>query len=83
MLRKVEGNYNRYYPYKVVDSGKWSVTKQRDSVEFTQELTDPSSGYGYVYRKLVRLTTGKPEMVIDQRLKNTGKRAIQSTPRAC
>jgi len=79
VLRKVEGNYNRYFPYEVVDSGKWSVTQQRDSIEFTQELADPSSGYRYVYRKVVRLTAGKPEMVIDQSLKNTGKRAIQST----
>ena len=79
VLRKVEGNYNRYYPYEVLDPGKWSVSKQRDSIEFTQELSDPNSGYGYVYRKLVRLAKGKPEMVIDQSLKNTGKRAIQSS----
>ena len=79
VLRKGEGNYNRYFPYEVLDSGKWSVKKQTDSIEFTQELTDPNSGYGYVYRKVVRLAKGKPEMVIDQSLKNNGKRAIQSS----
>jgi hypothetical protein len=79
VLRKVEGNYNRYFPYEVLDPGKWSVTKQRDSIEFTQNLSDPNSGYGYVYRKLVRLAKGKPEMVIEQRLKNTGKLAIRSS----
>ena len=46
VLRKVEGNYNRYFPYEVVDPGKWSVRKQGDSIEFTQELSDPNSGYG-------------------------------------
>jgi hypothetical protein len=79
VLRRGEGNYNRYFPYEVVDPGKWSVSKQRDSIEFTQELSDANSGYGYVYRKVVRLLNGKAEMTIDQSLKNTGKRAIQSS----
>ena len=79
VLRKVEGNYNRYFPYEVVDPGKWLVGRHRDSIEFTQELSDPNSDYGYVYRKVVRLEKGKPGMVIDQSLKNTGKRAIQSS----
>ena len=79
VLRKGEGNYNRYVPYEVLNSGKRSVKKQRDSIEFTQELSDPASGYGYAYRKVVRLTKGKPEMVIEHSLKNTGRRAIQST----
>jgi hypothetical protein len=79
VLRKVEGNYNRYFPYDVVDSGKWSAKKERDSVEFTQELTDPNSGYAYVYRKVVRLAKGKPEMTIQHSLKNTGRRTIEST----
>ena len=79
VLRKADGNYNRFSPYDVVDSGKWSVRKENDSIEFTQELSDPNSGYGYVYRKVVRLAKGKPEMVIEHSLKNTGRRAIQST----
>ena len=79
VLRRGEGNYNRFVPYAVLDSGKWTVKKQRDSIEFTQELSDPATGYGYLYRKVVRLVKGKPEMVIDHSLKNTGKRAIVST----
>ena len=79
VLRKGEGNYNRYFPYEVLDPGQWSVQKQSDSIEFRQELSDPHTGYGYLYRKVVRLAKGKPEMVIDQSLKNTGKRAIESS----
>lgn len=79
VLRKVEGEYNRYFPYEVLNPGKWTVKKGRDSVEFTQELSDPNSGYAYVYRKVVRLTKGKPEMTIDQSLKNTGRLAIKSS----
>ncbi len=79
VLRKTEGNYNRYFPYDVLNSGKWSLKKESDSFEFTQELTDTNSGYAYVYRKVVRLAKGKPEMEIDHSLKNTGRLAIKST----
>lgn len=79
VLRKSGTEYNRYFPYEVLDTGKWSVKRHRDSIEFQQELSDPSSGYGYVYRKVVRLMEGKPEMVIGRSLKNTGRREIIST----
>jgi hypothetical protein len=78
VLRKDEGNYDYVKLYKILDSGKWAVEKNRDSVEFTQELTDSSSGYGYVYTKKVRLTRDKPEMVLEHRLTNTGRRTIRS-----
>jgi hypothetical protein len=78
VLRKGDGNYNRYSPYEVLDPGKWSVKKSKDHIAFTQELSDPADGYGYLYRKVVRLEKGKPELVIEQSLKNTGKKAIQS-----
>ena len=79
LLRRGEGNYSRYKPYEVLNSGQWSVKKQKNSVEFTQELSDPNSGYAYLYRKVVRLVKDKPEMVIEHSLKNTGKLAIQSS----
>jgi hypothetical protein len=79
VLRKTGADYNRYLPYEVVDPGKWSVRMHKDSIEFQQELSDPASGYGYLYRKIIRLTKGRPEMVIERTLKNTGRRAIQST----
>jgi len=70
--------YSAYKNYEIVDSGKWSVRKGADFVEFVQELSDPATGYGYVYRKTVRLTSGKPEMVIEHSLKNTGRQPIRS-----
>ena len=79
VLRKREGNYNKYAPYDVLDPGKWSVKTESDSIEFTQELSDSASGFAYLYRKVVRLAKGKPEMVLEHSLKNTGQRAIQST----
>ncbi len=78
VLRKTGDKYDRYFPYEVVDPGKWTVEKHRDAVEFIQVLSDPQSGYGYVYRKVVRLVEGKPEMVIERSLKNTGRLEIKS-----
>jgi hypothetical protein len=61
-----------------VNGGKWTVKKSADSVTFTQELHDASSGYGYVYEKKVSLVKGKPEMVIEHNLKNAGTQAIHA-----
>jgi hypothetical protein len=78
VLRRGEGNYNRFVHYEVLDPGKWSVKKNKDSVEFVQELSAPDLGWAYLYRKVVRLEKGKPVLVIEHSLKNTGKRAINS-----
>jgi hypothetical protein len=78
-LRKPDdSNYDHSKAYEIVDGGKWTVKKNRDSVEFTQELNDSSSKYGYVYKKAIRLVKGKPEMVIEHSLKNTGAKPIRS-----
>jgi len=76
VLRKNDADYDHLKLYEIVDSGKWTVIRHRDAIEFTQKLTDASSGYGYIYRKTVRLTKGKPEMVLEHSLKNTGSRTI-------
>jgi hypothetical protein len=79
-LRKPdESRYDNYRLYEVAVPGKWTIRKESDSVEFTQEVSDPASGYGYTYRKTVRLTKGKPEMVLEHSLKNTGTRPIQTS----
>jgi hypothetical protein len=79
VLRRGEGNYNRFVPYDVLDSGKWTVKRHKDSIQFQQELSDPASGYAYVYRKTVRLEKDKPNLVIEHSLKNLGKKTIQSS----
>ena len=78
-LRKpADGKYDNYHLYEIADPGKWTVTKGADAIEFTQELADPSSGYGYVYRKSIRLTKDKPEMILEHRLQNRGKQPIHT-----
>lgn len=79
VLRKPDtAAYASFQKYDIVDPGKWTVRKGADFVEFTQDLNDPAAGYGYTYRKTVRLTRGKPEMTIEHSLKNTGRLPIHT-----
>ncbi len=72
-----EPQYRAFHTYDIVDPGRWRVRPGKDRVEFTHELRD-ASGYAYFYKKVVRLVKGKPEMVIDHTLKNTGRRPIET-----
>jgi hypothetical protein len=79
-LRKPdERPYSNFRLYEIVDGGKWTVHQAPGSVEYIQELSDPTSGYAYVYRKRVSLTPGKPQMVLEHSLRNTGKIAIKTS----
>jgi hypothetical protein len=79
VLRKPDqAPYTPYRLYEIVNGGKWSVKKSKNAVEFTQELRDESSGFGYVYHKRLSLVTGKAEMVIEHSFNNTGRRAIDT-----
>ncbi len=78
VLRKPkEAKYSWSTRYEIVDPGKWTVRRQPDSIEFQQEVSGPS-GYAYVYRKTIRLSQGKPEMVLEHSLRNTGRRLIET-----
>jgi hypothetical protein len=81
VLRKPEqaGAYSHYRLFKIVDPGSWKVHTRRDSIEFVHDVIDPSSGYGYHYEKTIRLLPGQPEMVMEHRLKNTGKRPFSTS----
>jgi hypothetical protein len=79
VLRRPDAKpFERFATYEIVDGGKWTVKPSRDRVVFTQELTDPASGYGYIYTKTVRLAGNSPTMTIEHSLRNTGKKKIES-----
>jgi hypothetical protein len=73
-----ERGFQQFKTYEIADPGKWSVKKKADSVEFTQIVSDPSSGYAYRYTKMVQLVKGRPMMILAHSLKNTGKKTIES-----
>lgn len=80
VLRKPDAaKYDMFRLYDIVDGGKWAVRQESNSVEFRQELSDPSLGYGYEYRKTVSLTKDKPELVLEHHLRNTGRRSLRSS----
>lgn len=80
VLRKPDNQkYDNYRLYEILDSGNWVVHPHPDSVEFIQQIKDPSANYSYVYTKVIRLAAGKPEMVIEHHLKNIGRRAIRTS----
>lgn len=64
--------------YAIQNGGKWTTKPSKNKVIFTHELSD-ASGYSYLYRKTVKLTKGKPEMVLEHNLKNTGKNTIETS----
>ena len=81
VLRKPQdgARYSRFRLYELVDPGTWTVRTAGDRIEFTHEIADPSSGYGYRYQKTIQLVPGQPKMVMDHKLKNTGKRSLASS----
>jgi len=78
-LRKPETRrFESFGYYEIINPGKWTVKKAKDNVSFTHQLKD-AAGYSYVYEKKVKLIKGKPQMVLEHKLKNTGKKAIQTS----
>lgn len=79
VLRRPDAaDYDRFRLYEVVDAGKWKTRTSGTSAEFTQQVKDPASGYGYDYVKTVRLPGNGPEMTIEHTFRNTGSKPISS-----
>jgi hypothetical protein len=78
-VRKPEEKaFRQFNTYEITNPGKWDVHKRADSVEFTQTLPD-TLGYAYVYTKTLRLAAGKPQLILEHRLRNTGRKTIESS----
>ncbi|HLJ17495.1 MAG TPA: hypothetical protein VKV15_23560 [Bryobacteraceae bacterium] len=78
VVRKPEEKaYRAFGTYEIVDPGQRTVRKGRNWIEFGHRLAS-DDGYAYVYRKTLRLTKGKPQLVIEHSLKNTGRKVIET-----
>jgi hypothetical protein len=73
-----EPAFRQFSTYDIAGNGQWTIHQGPDFVEFTQELSD-TLGYAYIYKKTVRLTPGKPAMVLEHSLRNTGKKTIATS----
>jgi hypothetical protein len=71
-----EPAYRQFSTYEIVDPGTWTVHRSTDRVELVHTLRD-TAGYAYEYRKTVRLRGGT--LVLEHRLKNTGRKPIATS----
>lgn len=79
ILKRDTDKYDQFHTYPILTEGKRTTQVTKSSISFTQIISADPSGYGYVYRKTVRLIPGKAELVIEDQLKNTGKKAIDTS----
>lgn len=78
LRKKDDTNYSAYNNYDIVSTGRWMVEEGPGWIEFSQEVNDAASGYGYEYRKTLRVPKGRPDLVIEHSLRNTGKLPIET-----
>jgi hypothetical protein len=64
------------HTYDVTDHGKWQIKKKPDQVQFTHVMRDKD--YSYEYEKVVKLEKNKPVLVLIHRLKNRGKKTLET-----
>ena len=77
LLKEDNSRFNNFKLYPISNPGKWTIKKSKNQVVFIHEIKDVA-GYSYHYTKAVRLTEGKPELVLEHTLKNKGKKAIKT-----
>lgn len=70
-----EPAYRRFATYDIVDPGTWTIERGADAITFVHVLPD-REGYGYEYRKTLRLRADG--LVIEHRLRNTGRKRIDT-----
>jgi hypothetical protein len=72
-----EDAYSSFQQYALISQGKRTIKSGKDWIEFVQEIKG-KSGYGYVYRKTIRLEKERPVLVLEHSLKNTGQQSIET-----
>lgn len=77
LLRKTDDTaYSFTKHFDLVDGGTWTTHVIEKSITFKQVLGNRDTDYGYVYTKTIRLVGDSSTLVIEHRLKNTGKLPI-------
>ncbi|MEI6139870.1 MAG: hypothetical protein WCP85_11435 [Mariniphaga sp.] len=77
LLKPDDSPYSSFKLYKITNHGKWKIKTKSDQVQFTHELKEGE--YSYAYNKTINLVKGKPELVIQHTLKNTGTKTLETT----
>ena len=76
-LTRPDGSaYNSFKYYPVRDPGRWQVKRSPAAIRFRQQLKDTT--FSYIYTKWVKLSKGRPELILSHTLKNRGKKMIET-----
>ena len=75
--RPDDKDYETFKTYKIIDHGKWTVTRGDDWIQFEHQIQS-DLGYGYVYTKRISLKDQEPGFTISHRLSNTGTKRIET-----
>ena len=78
ILKRDTPAYDYVHNYPVLNEGKRGFSATKTNARYTQSVSGDPSGYGYSYVKTVRLVPGKPQMLIEHVLTNTGKKDIDT-----
>jgi hypothetical protein len=70
-----EGQYRFSTRYKIIDHGIWKIDKKKKSIVFTHSLK-PRNGYGYEYKKGLKIRRGSTEMILTHSIKIPGIKAF-------
>jgi hypothetical protein len=79
IFRRDNDNPLKFPTLPSLNAGTRTFKATKTGARFTQDLSDPQSGYGYHYIKSVQLVPAKPQMTISHVLTNTGKKPIVTT----
>lgn len=76
LIKPNESAYNFVKYYSISNYGKWKTQARANEVQFAHTLKEKK--FGYAYKKTVKLTRNKPQLVLIHSLKNTGKERIET-----
>ncbi len=79
ILRRIDASpYDKLQPYPIINSGQRRYVAKPDRVDFIQDISSPTTGYGYHYVKTIRIEKNRPVMLIEHVLENRGSKAIST-----
>ena len=76
LRRPDDAPFRQFGTYEITNPGKWTVHQSGKQIEFTHELGD-TGGYAYLYHKTLRLEGNR--LILEHRLRNTGRKAIATS----
>ncbi|MCP4978241.1 MAG: hypothetical protein GY931_19005 [Maribacter sp.] len=76
LIKPQEPKYSKFKTYEIHDAGEWGVIKSSNGITFKHTLV--KGDYPYEYEKIISLSKGKPEMVLEHTFTNTGNKTIET-----